>query len=238
MRERDSSSGNARPHRNGYHTDRGLESRQCYTYLQGSVLAVFLTNLALNQRQLKELDHDRDQKNREREMSLRKEVFHEASEAVWASLIAVSRFSDLEIPHDKVTVGYLDKSPTIAKVHVIAKDETVKAVINFSGELNSTFYRLTAKRIPLIWKKEQLELHKNEADHDQRALAFYQEHLNFVEECLEEGKRLGRFVMPVVCSVRNELEMPIDAEEYEKSLEAGSDQALDAFKKFREQLGA
>ena len=47
--------------------------------------------------------------------------------------LAVGRFANLEIAFDKLTEKYVGKSPSIAKVHVIAREDTAKAVATFDG---------------------------------------------------------------------------------------------------------
>ncbi len=128
-----------------------------------TLTGVHLTNLA-NDRRLKEqlghdrdqkniqLEHDRDLKNRERGMSLRKEIFLDAAEAIHAGLITMSRLAHLEIPPDKLTDDYMSKASSIAKVHVVAQETTIKALLHFSGEFAVTFLRLGAKRLPLLRK--------------------------------------------------------------------------------------
>lgn len=136
----------------------------------GPLAAVFLTNHAHNRRLQTQLDHDRNLKNREREMSLRRDVYLEVAEAVQAGLIAVNRFPNLEISNEQVTEAYVDKAPSIAKVHIIAKDETVSAVINFVGELNATFFRLFAARVPLVSQKHKIDALKAQVDISQKEI--------------------------------------------------------------------
>jgi len=79
-----------------------------------------------------------------------------AAEAIWAGLNAVGRFGDLEIPNNKVTEVYTEKSPAIAKVHVIANEQTVRAQTDLTSELSATYMKLFAKRVPLITQKMQI----------------------------------------------------------------------------------
>jgi hypothetical protein len=118
---------------------------------------IILTNRAHDRRTRDQLTDDRKLKNREREMALRKDIYLAATEAASAGLFAVGRFANLDIPHDKVTEGYLDKAPSITKVHIIATEETVRAVSNFSIELNAAFLRLSVKRFQLVAQKQQIE---------------------------------------------------------------------------------
>ena len=132
---------------------------------------ILLTNHFHDRRLRTQLAHDRALKDREREMSLRKDIYLGAAEAVSAGLIAISRFTNLEIPHEKLTEGYLDKAPSIAKVHVIGKEATVSAVVNFSAELNATFLRLGARRFALVAQKQRIESLRSESNASRKANA-------------------------------------------------------------------
>lgn len=129
-----------------------------------TLVVVVLTNRAHDRRLQTQLDHDRDVKNREREMALRKDIYLAAAEAASAGLFAVGRFANLDIPHDKLTEGYLEKAPSITKVHIIANEETVRAISNFSIELNAAFLRLGVQRFQLVAQKQEIELLRTQSD--------------------------------------------------------------------------
>jgi hypothetical protein len=248
-----------------------------------SLGGVVLTNRAHDRRLRTQLEHDRELKNRDREMSLRKDVYLAATEAVSAGLIAVGRFADLEVPHDKLTEGYLDRAPSIAKTHVIASETTAKTIVTFSGELGATFLRLFASRMPLVGQKQEIDFLRNqiaafakERDRtlelmkqynldgvsDQRkwdvlqrnfdferhridetarkadalASTLYPRQLQFMEECVEETMRLGRLLVPIIVSVRKELELPIDEAEYRKVAEEAVARQVESLREFMQKV--
>jgi hypothetical protein len=121
-----------------------------------SLGGVALTNRANDRRLRAQLAHDRELRNKDRELALRKDVYLAAAEAIYAGFISVGNFANLDIPYDKLTEAYLEKAPSIAKVHVIAKQETVRAVANVVDELGAIYLRLFAKRVPLGTQKQQL----------------------------------------------------------------------------------
>src|SRR6266704_7145489 len=129
-----------------------------------TLIGVALTNRANDRRLREQLAHDRRIKDRDRELSLRKDVYLAAAEAVSAGFMAVGRFANLDISNEAVTADYIEKSPSIAKVHVIAREDTAKAVATFTGELAAVYLRLFAKRITLVAKKQQLALLKVQMD--------------------------------------------------------------------------
>ena len=110
---------------------------------------VVLANRANDRRLREQLNHDREMRNRDRELSLRKDVYLSAAEAVSAGIRALGRFADLEIPDNKLTEAYMDKSSAITKVDVIANEQTVEVLMNLVGELNAAYLSLSSKRLPL-----------------------------------------------------------------------------------------
>ena len=127
-----------------------------------SLGGIVLTNRANDRRLQKQLAHDQDLKNRDRELSLRKDIYLAAADAISAGLVTVGQFANLDIAPDKLTERYVEKSSAIAKVHIIAKQETAMAVATLTGELSAAYLRLFTKRIPLMAQKQQLAFLKDQ----------------------------------------------------------------------------
>jgi hypothetical protein len=87
--------------------------------------------------------------SREREMSFRKEVFVSAAEAVARAVITLSKFSDLSVPQKDLIAAILDGSPVLAKVNLVANEDTVRALVALMSEVNGAFLRLSHKRLAL-----------------------------------------------------------------------------------------
>jgi hypothetical protein len=136
-----------------------------------SIIGINATNKASDKRLMKQFDNDREQKTKDREMTLRKEIYMEASEALSAGLMCISKFSNLNLSYDEITNEYIEKAPSIAKVHVIAKIETIEAIANFTAELSLIFISLANTRFELMKQKKdidslslQIETAKKETD--------------------------------------------------------------------------
>ncbi|MBL8510320.1 MAG: hypothetical protein JNM52_01630 [Betaproteobacteria bacterium] len=114
-----------------------------------SIGGVALTNRASDRRLSAQFEHELALKTKDREMALRKEIYLAAVEAIAAGLDAISRFIDLDLSSDEITAAYVEKAPAISKIHVIAKTETVKALLNFTSSLNSLYMTLVAQRCQL-----------------------------------------------------------------------------------------
>ncbi len=174
-----------------------------------SILGVALTNRASEKRLNAQLAHERASSTKNREMELRKEVFLSAAEAVAAGMTSISRFVDLEIPNAQVTELYVEKSPAISKVHVIAGTETVLSLARFTSRLEALYLELFTKRYELMSEKnavaildshisqfgkerdqilEQLKRYNVEGSIDQRRWSVLQKDFEF------EQKRIDEFI--------------------------------------------
>lgn len=127
-----------------------------------SIAGVALTNRASDKRLRAQFEHEREQKTKDREMALRKEVYLAAAEAISAGTNAISRFPNLDLLNDQITKDYLEKAPAISKVHVIAKTKTVQAIANFTGELGAVFLKLYARRYELMAEKSKIHIFDNQ----------------------------------------------------------------------------
>jgi hypothetical protein len=129
-----------------------------------ALAGVILTNRANERRARTQLEHDREVRRNERELSLRKEIYLAAAEAASAGLRALGSMSNLDLSYDEILRPYLEAGPAIAKVHVVGNEETVRAVANVSGELQGAFTRLAAKRFPLMRGKQQIAALQQQID--------------------------------------------------------------------------
>jgi len=129
-----------------------------------SLGGVVVSNRANDRRLCQQLAHDRELKNRERELSLRKDIYLSAAEAIATGINSLGSFANLDISNDKLTAAYIEKSPSIAKVHVIAQKDTAKAIAKLVGEIGAAYLRLFARRLPLLAEKQRIAVLKDQMD--------------------------------------------------------------------------
>jgi hypothetical protein len=79
------------------------------------------------------------------------------------------------MPNDQLTAAYVNKSPSIAKVYVVAQNDTTKAFANLAGELGAAYLRLFARRFPLLVEKQRIAVLKEQMN------AFGQERTRMLE---------------------------------------------------------
>jgi hypothetical protein len=111
-----------------------------------SILGVWLTNRASERRLENQFQHERLVKSTERELALKKDIFLDAAEAVSAAISSLSNFANLDKSNDKVMERYLEKSPVLAKVHVVGTMQTVDSLANLMDEHRKQAFDLWAVR--------------------------------------------------------------------------------------------
>jgi hypothetical protein len=116
-----------------------------------------------------QLDHDSlqlerklaaeaEERDRERKMSLRREVYLEAAAALTLANSLIGRITNLD--NDQKALGdelitYLSK---IMKVHIVGSQQTIQAVADYVKVLGPAFTDLMGLRLPLMIRKAAIDL--------------------------------------------------------------------------------
>jgi hypothetical protein len=95
-------------------------------------------------------------------MTLKKEVYLAAAEAVSAAQKAIHNFADMNVKPHEITAAYLAKSHALAKIYVVGTPEAIKGLLHFTGGLNPIVAELGLKR-------EKLNIQKSHLDYLQRS---------------------------------------------------------------------
>jgi hypothetical protein len=121
-----------------------------------TLTGIYLTNRANDRRLRLQLQNDRELKNRDREMTFKKDTYAAAAEAISAMMNALSKLSDLSFSLKEVSATYFEKSPALAKVSLVADEDTFRALTSFGTEFAGAFLRLTQQRMALSVLQEQI----------------------------------------------------------------------------------
>jgi hypothetical protein len=227
---------------------------------------VWLTNRGNNKRLLDQLQHDAAERARERQMSLRREVYLKAAEAIskaYTILMGLPQ-ADLQSTAWKADVNAISES--LMKVHVVGTDDTVASITRFSSEFSKALIELSEKRLPLdqlkaridtlsnlmngsaqerdryiammkefnlmgltdqrLWDTIQhnyeFENKRNQEYADEHA-KILQQHgvllMNLMKDGYQKVIEIGHVLVPALCAVRNEMDIPIDANRYRQLME-------------------
>src|ERR1019366_95009 len=129
-----------------------------------SFIASWVSNRTAKDRLERQLNHDTDQRNRERAMTLRREVYIPAMEAVTrlSSLLTKAHSSTDSLPELAAQISA--NIATLSKVDVVASETTVKALIRFTSELNPALAELTMSRLGIAAIDGAIQIEKSRQD--------------------------------------------------------------------------
>jgi hypothetical protein len=108
-----------------------------------------LSNRNARQQLETQLKHDAEQRDRDRAMTLRRDVYLPAIEAVVRSHAALGHAANLDSDIAASGKQLVTDLAEIAKVHLVASEATVKAIMAFTNALMPAYLELAALRIPL-----------------------------------------------------------------------------------------
>lgn len=208
---------------------------------------VLLVNRNSRHQQRDALRNDALQRDREREMSLRREVYLPAAEAITNRFNILSRFTYLDISMQDILTELTKDTAAIAKIEVVGTNATVQAIYTFSQEFGAAILELELKRVSIDKRKKDIEylsecLYKTgkEQENDvddkhvdlttelNRGIYKKQDHLlaeqnreilELVESCLKHYMEISRLIPPALFAVRDELELHIDKVAYMKTFD-------------------
>lgn len=123
-----------------------------------ALIGILVNHRGNERRFAKQLAYDRELKRIEREMELRRDVYLATADAIVAGLALISRYADLSVTKDELTKDFFEKRSALSKVHLVGKEATVKAILEFTQELGIATLHLASLRNPLLQMKAQLEI--------------------------------------------------------------------------------
>jgi hypothetical protein len=126
----------------------------------GSFMASWLTNrnaraqqriqLQHASEQLRiQLQHTADQRDKDRAMALRRDVYLPAFEAIVRAQGLLGRVIDPRNDIREIGQKMLADQATLSKVHLVGSEETVRALLAYMNTLMPAYFELLALRIPL-----------------------------------------------------------------------------------------
>lgn len=128
-----------------------------------TLTGMWLQSRAESKRNLERLTHDALQRDRERDMALRREVYLRAAEAMAQAQEYLSGFANPAISPQQHEAMIKGVGADLNKVHIVASLSTVKAVV----EANQFFVRAVAD---LSVKKRPIEALMHEIEREQRVI--------------------------------------------------------------------
>jgi hypothetical protein len=128
--------------------------------------------------------HDALQRDREREMSLRREVYLEAASALVHLQTLVGKAGNIEYDQKDLLDAFGKDQSVIAKTHIVGSQETVAAVMAFVGQMGPAFLEMITRRVPLVIRKSSIDTHAALRD---QAMSERERFVGMLQRCNLEG---------------------------------------------------
>lgn len=160
-----------------------------------TLTGVWLTNRGNLKNLRQQLSHDRTQKKIAHELSLRRDVYLGVAQSISEGMTAISRLTDLSISYAEAVGKFKENSSQIAKIHIVAKEETAISFLEFMREFSKAMTRVSIARRPLEAIKDQMGIHlermnRHQGNRDQALELMKQMTLNAIRDD-EKFKRLS-----------------------------------------------
>jgi hypothetical protein len=121
----------------------------------GSALSlggVVITNRNQNTRMIAQFAHDRELKNRDRSLSLKKDIYLEAAKSLNECVLVLSQLPLMDIPDEKVSNSFTTALAVNVKVHMVGDQSTLNLYMDLTGAILTAYMELLEKRLPLRMK--------------------------------------------------------------------------------------
>lgn len=194
----------------------------------GSIVTVWLTNKGFNKRHSEELLHDESQRDKEREMSLRCEIYLPVIETIEKMRnlpFAVGNIEKKGVDIRKDIEKDLDK---LSKVNLIGNNNTIKVI----QELHLAFKKMIVdafiKRAEIDSLNDEItilneELNKtndpdcirvNEFKIDELSKEYFSKSFYFLKQSFDLFEIISKYCPPAIFSIRREMNLGLDENEY------------------------
>jgi hypothetical protein len=154
-------------------------------------------------------------------MTLRRDVYLEASVAIARATNSLNELADVNAPGVELTRQYAADFATIAKVHVVGAPETIDALMRVTLQLGDAQAELNAARQPILELQRALDAEPpGTPSHAARKRAWTEARLGLAELALSWAGRVASQVPVAIAAIRKELDLP-HREAYRESFERG-----------------
>jgi hypothetical protein len=117
-----------------------------------TLFGVWLSNRAQSRRLELQFAHDRGSKREDRELTMKRDVYLPAIEAVTTGIAVIARLADVSLPPEKLLDDWARQSPALSRASLVAGDRTLELLSTFQADVSSRMFSLSAVRARLVLK--------------------------------------------------------------------------------------
>jgi len=111
-----------------------------------AVIGLIVNNIVTHLNTGRQLEHDREQKTKERSLTLRRDIYLGLAEYLYDSLVAISSFADLNLEHKEIINTWRKTGHYSAKLNFMAKEELLDAMSVVNEAITKTVVKVAGAR--------------------------------------------------------------------------------------------
>jgi hypothetical protein len=184
----------------------------------------------------KQLEHDSEQRDRERTMSLRREVYLEAGAAISLLTQALGRISHVKYDMDATAADFTNGLAKLAKVQIVGSEETVEAVMAYVNAVGAAFMQLVIARAPMTALQTMIDSETDPARKNQLTLEKTRKILAAGDRGIDLAVATIKLVPNALLAVRKEMNLPLDRVRYERLWNAQLQTMQESWQRAKTQL--
>lgn len=121
---------------------------------------VLLTNRGNEKRQAAQLKHEEFKYQSQQKFELKKEVYLNAAQSFYKVLSVIPKLSDLSFEHEYISSIMNDHQEIIAKVYLVAKEDSVATIMNYSADLIESLLVSMKQRMVLLDQNSAVDVYR------------------------------------------------------------------------------
>ncbi len=167
-------------------------------------ITTILTNRNSRMQLRMQLDHTAQQRDRERSLALRREVYLPAAEAMTQLQGVLGQLGNVDLEQSELQRQIATHSAALSKINLVASNSTVIAVMEYLGVVTPIMLKLLEMRLPIVVRKRLIDQQRTFAD---AAIAEHGRFLAVLKQYNLEGGKSQAEYDRVTLQCKNELEL-------------------------------
>lgn len=184
------------------------------------------------------LKHDSREREKERQMSIRQDVYLLVAEKIGQQLSYLTNFYQTK---ESTPKGY---DEAVIQIHMLGNDDTIVAINQFNDHIVEAFYELIPKRSEIDLLDARHEYLTKALDLDiqepkkiiNEFKKIYKERVKLIyklaEECRRKTQLAEELLTPVIVAIRKEMNAPFSEAEYQAMMKTSQNKWKESLEKY------
>lgn len=157
-----------------------------------------------------QLRHDAQQRDLERKMALRREIYIEAASALSHLMQVIGRVASLQVDLNTLQAEFSADLAKLAKVQMVGSEETVEAVMTYVNAVGPVFLELLTQRGQLMLQQRKIDTETDLSKKAQQIGIHSEALIAAFDHGITSTKEVAKLLPNAILAVRKEMDLPLD----------------------------